>query len=216
MKLIKQLKAFKSIPFTHSTIKSLLHQYKNPNDKIQQMVKNQELVRIKQSLYVLGDIYNDEKISKELVANLIFGPSYVSLDYALSYYGLIPERVYEITSVTTKMKKNYDTPFGRFTYIKSPACIYAKGITIVENENGTSFMIASREKALCDKIIFTQKLGITSVNAMREYLESDLRIDSEALKEFNLDIVHQCMDCGYKVKLLDLLYKAIQKLQAAC
>ena len=213
MKLIKELKSLKSVPFTHATLCALLHNYKNPNDKIQQMVKNEEIIRIKQSLYVLGDIYRETSISLELLANLIYGPSYISLDYALSYYGLIPERVYEITSVTTKMLKRYETPLGRFTYIKSPVCIYSKDIKSIKNKEGFSFMIASLEKALCDKVIFTQNLGITSVNTMIEYLRDDLRIDIDDLKEFNLDVISECIGCGYKVKLLNHLHKAIQKLQ---
>lgn len=213
MKLIKELKALKSIPFTHGTLKSLLKNYNNPNDKIKQMVKHGEIIRVKQSLYVLGGIYNDANVSKELLANLIYGPSYISLDYALSYYGLIPERVYEITSVTTKMLKKYETPFGRFTYIKSPVCLYAKGIVIKTNKDNISFIMATVEKALCDKIIFTQKLGITSVKTMIEYLENDLRIDIDELREFDKDIIKQCISCGYKVKLLNILYKAIKKLQ---
>ena len=59
----------------------------------------------------------------------------------LSFYSLIPERVYEITSITTKMVKEYDTPFGRFTYIKSPTNLYSSGITIKENVDGTSYII---------------------------------------------------------------------------
>ena len=213
MRLIKELQALKSTPFTHATLKSLLKNYKNPNDKIKRMVKQGEIIRVKQSLYVLGDIYYDVNISKELLANLIYGPSYISLEYALSYYGLIPERVYEITSITIKMKKRYDTAFGRFTYIKSPACLYSKGITIKSNKDHTSYLMASVEKALCDKIIFTQKLGIASVDAMIEYLQYDLRVDMDELKGFDLDIINQCISCGYKVKLLHLLYKTIEKLQ---
>lgn len=212
MKLIIKLKNLKSIPFRHSTLLSYLDNYKNPNDKIKLMIKNKEITRVKQSLYVLGDIYRDKSVSKGLLANLIYGPSYVSMDYALSFYGLIPERVYEISSMTTKMVKDYDTPFGRFTYIKSPTCIYSKGITIEQNKDGTSFMIASLEKALCDKLIFTKKLGITSVSAMSEYLIDDLRIDVDALNGFDLDVVEQCMSCGYKVKLLRHLHKAIMKM----
>lgn len=214
MKLLKRLKQLGAVPFTHSTLLNYLSDYKNPNDKIKQMIKNEELIRIKQSLYVLGDIYNEKSVSKELLANIIYGPSYISMDYALSFYGLIPERVYEITSVTTKMLKSYETPFGRFTYIKSPVNLYAQGITIYQNKDKTTFMIATVEKALCDKIIFTKNLGITSVKAMREYLEHDLRVDLDDLKEFSLSTIEKCIQCGYKVKALQLLYKTIEKVQA--
>jgi predicted transcriptional regulator of viral defense system len=213
MKLIKRLKHFKAIPFTHSTLLSHLSDYKNPNDKIKQMVKHGELIRVKQSLYVLSDIYHDKSVSKELLANLIYGPSYISMDYALSFYDLIPERVYEITSVTTKMVKDYDTPFGRFSYIKSPINLYSIGITIKENEDKTSYMIATPQKALCDKVLFTKSLGITSIKAMIEYLRDDLRIDFDELKKLDLDIFLQCVGRGYKCKLMEYLYKAVKKVQ---
>lgn len=213
MKLIKKLKSLKNIPFTHNVIGSYLTNYKNPNDKIKNMVKNDELIRVKQSLYILGDIYRKEDISKELLANSMYGPSYISMDYALSFYGIIPERVYEVTSVTTKMAKNYNTPLGRFTYIKSPVNLYSKDIAIKTNKDNTSFMIATVEKALCDKIIFTQNLGISSIKNMLEYLEYDLRIDLNDLKKFDLNTIQNCMQDGYKNKLLNILYITIKKIQ---
>ena len=213
MKLIKKLKHLKAIPFSHSVLLSYLSDYKNPNDKIKQMIKHGELIRIKQSLYVLSDIYHDKNVSKELLANLIYGPSYISMDYALSFYALIPERVYEVTSVTTKMVKNYDTPFGRFSYIKSPINLYSVGISIKENEDRTSYMIATPEKALCDKVLFSKSLGITSIKAMIEYIRDDLRVDLDELKKFDLEIIRECVGRGYKCKLMEYLYKAVKKMQ---
>ena len=213
MELIRALKKLKAIPFTHSTLLSLLKGYKNPDDKIKQMIKKEEIVRLKRGLYVVSDVYTDKLPSIELVANLLYEPSYVSMDYALSYHGLIPERVYEVTSITTKLVKTYATPFGRYTYIKSPTCLYPIGLVTEENPDGTFFILASKEKALCDKLLFTKKLSIISQKTMRQYLEEDLRIEWDDLKDFNLDIIKECMQCQYKVKLLGLLYKVIQKEQ---
>lgn len=213
MKMMQRLKHFKSIPISHSILLGYLDEYKNPNDKIKQMISSGELIRLKQGLYVVGDIYRDAKISKGLLANQIYGPSYVSLDFALSFYGLIPERVYEITSVTTKMLKSYDTPFGRFTYLKSPLRLYSIGISIQTNSDDISYMIATAEKALCDKIAFTKNLGISSQKDMKVYLEDDLRIDLDGLKDFDLSIIKECVECGYKSRLLTYLYKTIKKIQ---
>ena len=212
--MLQRLKQFQATPISHSVLLSYLRDYKNPNDKIKQMVKSGELIRLKQGLYVVGDIYRDTKVSQGLLANQIYGPSYVSLDFALSFYGLIPERVYEVTSVTTKMLKSYNTPFGRFTYVKSPLKLYSIGITIDANSDGTSYMIATAEKALCDKVAFTKNLGITSQKAMKVYLEEDLRIDLDVLISLDLEIIKACSECGYKSKVLAYLYKTIQKLQA--
>ncbi len=213
MKLIRVLKKLKAIPFTHSTLLSLIQDYKNPDDKIKQMIKKGEIVRLKRGLYVVSDVYTDMLPSAELVASLLYGPSYISMDYALSFYGLIPERVHEVTSVTSKQVKVFATPLGRYTYIKSPNCLYSIGLVSHGNADGTFFMLASKEKALCDKLLFTKKLVITSQKAMRLYIEEDLRIELSDLEDFDLGIIKKCIQCHYKVKLLELLYKVIQKEQ---
>jgi hypothetical protein len=208
MKSILALQKISTVPFTHATLQSVLSGYKNPNDKIKRMVKGGEIIRIKQALYVLSG----RNASKALLANVLYGPSYLSLDYALSHYGLIPERVVEFTSITTKNAKIYRTPLGRFSYIKSPKCLYAKAIKIETNRAGASYLMASPEKALIDKVLFTQNLNVTSVKSMAEYLEQDLRLDLDELTAFDLGLINACIDCDYKAKSLRFLYKALQKL----
>jgi RNase P/RNase MRP subunit p30 len=74
-------------------------------------------------------------------------------------------------------------------------------------------MIATAEKALCDKLAFTKNLGISSQKAMKAYIEEDLRIDLDELKSFDLSIIKECAKCGYKSGVLTYLYKTIKKLQ---
>lgn len=213
MELLKELKKLKATPFTHALLLSLLHGYNNPNDKIKNMVKNGEIIRIKKELYITGEFFRDTTISLELIANSLYGPSYISLDWALSSYGLIPERVYEITSITSKIAKSYDTPFGRFSYIKGNKNIYPIGIILQQNSDNTFFMIASKEKALCDKLIYTQNLGITSQKSMLDYIQEDLRIDLNNLKDCDLTIIEQCIACGHKSKLLKIFYKLLKNIK---
>lgn len=213
MRILQKLKKLKSIPFTHTDLLSILSDYKNPNDKIKNMVKSGEIIRIKKELYVVGDLFREQNVSLELIANRLYGPSYISLEWALSYHGLIPERVYEVTSITTKMRKDYKTPFGRFTYIKGNKLLYPIGISIKQNIDKTSFMIASKEKALCDKLVYTQNLAITSKKSMVEYLEEDLRIDFDDLKDFDLAIIEQCVECGYKTTLLKRFYEVLKEIK---
>ena len=63
----------------------------------------------------MSDDHNDTPISTEILANLIYGPSSISLDYALYYYGLIPEHVRVVTSITPQRNKIFNTPIGQFT-----------------------------------------------------------------------------------------------------
>ena len=91
-----------------------LKNYASPLGKLSRILHSGDLIRVKKGLYVFGEPYRRGNLSMEMLANMIYGPSYVSLEWALSYYGLIPEKVEEITSVTMKRKKKYDTPIGRF------------------------------------------------------------------------------------------------------
>jgi predicted transcriptional regulator of viral defense system len=83
--------------FDYQVLLDTLSGYRKPRDKITRLLAAGAIVRIKKGLYCFGDPFRKEPISREHLANLIYGPSYISIDYALSYYGLIPERVETIT-----------------------------------------------------------------------------------------------------------------------
>lgn len=208
---MKELKQFGIIPFSTGTLKLLLSDYKSPNDKISELMASGEIIQIKKGLYVISNEYRNQNISKEILANLIYGPSYLSLDFALSYYGMIPERVMTTTSITLKRSKKFSTHFGDFTYTHAPVNYYHIGITQEKNENQFNFLIASPEKALCDKIVFTKKLNLNSVSSMRNFLFDDLRLDFQNIKKLNLTIIEECCAEGPKQDKLKLLLKTITK-----
>lgn len=107
------------------------------------------LIKLKRGLYVLNT--NDRRVNpdKQFIANQLYSPSYVSLEYALSFYGLIPEGVYDITSVTTKKTLRNKNAFGTFIYqhIKPNAF---RGFVSIKDESGLDFFIAEPEKAVVD------------------------------------------------------------------
>lgn len=205
-----KLKQFKEIPFTHANMMSLLTEYSNPNDKISELLKTGEIIKIRRGLYVLGEFY-DNVISRELLANHIYGPSYISLDYALSYYGLIPERVYDVTSITTRLAKEYNNKFGCFSYQKSPFDLYRIGL-VSEFKGNYSFLIASKTKALCDKIIFTEKLNLRSQKDMLHFISEDLRIDFDDLADLDLTEIEACIEANRRVKQLTFFLELIKEL----
>jgi len=103
--------------------------------------------KIAKGHYVFADLIIDENILYE-IANRLYNPSYVSLESALSYYQVIPEAVYGITSVSTRRTYSFSTPFGEFHYrtIK-PSFFFGYKITIFDSK---SFKIADLEKAIID------------------------------------------------------------------
>jgi predicted transcriptional regulator of viral defense system len=206
---MERLKELGVIPVNKDVLYSLYHDLKQPKDKLSELERKGMIIRIRKGLYVVSKKVHNLDISRELVANHLYGPSYVSLESALAHYGLIPERVFMMRSVCMKLHKQYETPLGHFDYIKVPGNYYRIAIRQEIVDNSYSFLIASPEKALCDKIMTTQNIRIQSVKAMREYLEEDLRFDMPALASFNPDIVGECLECGRKKMELTQLFNLL-------
>jgi len=196
-------------PLPRQIMMDLLKEYKRPNDKINELVKKGELTTVKKGLYVAGPRISITKPEPFLVANHLRGPSYLSLDAALSYWGLIPERVYEITSMTTKTSKSYKTPLGRFRYFHAPLPYYSFGIKSVELTARQVVLIASPEKALCDKIITTSGILLRSSRQVLEYLIDDLRIDEETLRKLDTGAISTWIKDAPKKRSLSMLVNTI-------
>jgi len=163
--------------FDYQTLTDALKELSSPRDKITDMLRQGIIIRVKKGLYVFGERYRKHPYSKELLANLVYGPSYVSLDYALAYYGLIPERVEALTSVTLSRSRKFSTPVGLFIYRQIPARAYEAGMVRAEGDHDQAFLIASLEKALADKIVSVRGVPIASAAEMRQFIEKDLRIE---------------------------------------
>ena len=171
--------------FDYQTLVDMLKNYSRPRDKISDLIRKGSIVRVKKGLYVFGERYRRRPYSRALLANLIYGPSCVSLDWALQYHGMIPERVDAVTSVTVGRSRRFETPVGLFIYRNVPMKGFSCGMTRVEAEAGTAFLIATPEKAICDKVREDRGTGQRSRKDMRRYLTEDLRIDETALAGLN-------------------------------
>jgi predicted transcriptional regulator of viral defense system len=196
--------------FDYQTLIDCLEEYSNPRAKITQLLKKGIIVRIKKGLYIFGESFRRRPYSRELLANLIYGPSYISLEYALQYYGMIPEQVEAVTSVTSGRSRKFSTPLGLFTYRQIPVYALSTGMDRVELDDSTAFLIATPEKALADKIISDRGASISSQKTLLDYLENDLRIDMEHLLSLNpavLDDIAGRYSSRKLKKLIDFIRK---------
>ena len=174
--------------------------YTDVKGKIRREVQGGRLVQVARGLYET-DAHADGKY----LAGAIYGPSYLSFDYALSVHALIPEAVYAYTSATFRKgkTKRYENAFGTFLYRDVPAAVYPLGVEIrVEGEY--SYQIASPEKALCDKLYSLSP--VYSVKALKELLFDDLRIDEAAFFALHKDDISQLAPL-YRATNLKLLAK---------
>lgn len=138
-----------------------------------------ELIRIKRGLYVLDQELTSHSLSLFELAQRVYGPSYISLESALSYHGLIPEAVYSITSTTIKRPKQFTTPLGNFSYFNLPEFNFFIDVMPI-NEKNHHYLIASPWKALLD-YIYCYKKDYRNLLEVNE----DLRLDIEMLPPIN-------------------------------
>lgn len=167
--------------FDYQTLLDVVKGYAQPRMKISSLLAKGTIIRVKKGLYVFGESRRRQPYCRELLANLIYGPSYVSLEYALHFHGLTPERVETVTSVTCGRSRTFDTPVGTFSYRMIPLEAFRTGMDRVELDGGRSFLIAIPEKALADRIVADRGAGITSQKELHEYLLTNLRIDPAGL-----------------------------------
>ena len=198
------IKSGENMIITNSMAKNNLKEYANKNTKLTREVKTGKLFKIKNGLYE-----TNQNTPSYLLAGSIYGPSYISFEYALSYYGLIPERVDTVTCATfnKKKKKQYDTSFGFFTYRDVPTLAYPEEI-ILKEENDYSYQIASKEKALCDKLYSLAPLK--NIFNLENMLFNDLRIDKNEFNNLNVLKIKKLSNL-YHSSNINLLVKYLER-----
>jgi predicted transcriptional regulator of viral defense system len=189
---------------------SALSDYASPRDKVSEWLDKGDLIRVKKGLYVFGGNAAQHPFSLEVLANLIYGPSALSLEFALSFYGFIPERVTTITSITPKRNKEFSTPVGDFTYTYLSPKKYAVGIDLVTTAS-TSMLIASPEKALCDYLYIRNKNSkMQTKDEIEKFLLEDLRVDENNIHALDINAMEEIVNV-YQHEKLDLLLEWIRK-----
>jgi len=200
-------------PYVDSqTLLAHLTDYRNPRDWIARMVKKGELLRLKNGFFLIASRFrrNQADYPYEQVANLLYGPSYVTLEWALSFYHFIPERVSVVTSVTIGSNKAFATPIGNFTYHYLNRSRYSVGIDHkkIHGQVG-GFLMATPEKALADWVFFTCK-KMNENELLQDLLEAK-RIEKKNLQSLNKKMMEEIVK-HYKSEVVKNLHLIIRKL----
>ena len=139
-----------------------------------------KILELKRGLYAFADPWRKATLHAPLVANLIYSPSYLSGFWALSWYGVIPEKVDLYSSVTTRSTRSFENSFGRFSYRSlKPALFAGWEKTLV---SGVEVLIATPEKALADH--FYLESGEWNEGRMESMRFDCDDIDAEKLEAF--------------------------------
>ena len=190
---------------TFDALAERFRDYTDVKGKIRREVQSGRLVQVARGLYE-----TDPHADGKYLAGAIYGPSYLSFDYALSVHALIPEAIYNTYTSATFQKgktKRYENAFGTYLYRDVPAAVYPFGVEI-KVERGYSWQLASPEKALCDKLYSLSPMY--SVKALKELLFDDLRIDEDAFSTLRKDDILQLAPL-YRATNLKLLIKLLEE-----
>jgi predicted transcriptional regulator of viral defense system len=199
-----------NVPVDYSVLRDIFSDYKFPKNKISTLENEGQLMRLKKGMYVVSPDVSKVLLSTELIANHLYGPSYVSMESALCYYGLIPEYVRIVRSMTTNRSAVFENAVATFQYKHAEAEYYAVGISMASTNDKTAFLIASPTKALCDMIVTTSRLHLQSETAVVRYIEQDLRMDINTLRDMDVSVVEGCLRTGKKKSILSILLKLIR------
>lgn len=189
---------------TTSMLKKQYSDYANPLDKIKRDADSGKLIRLNRGIYE-----DDKNTNPYLLAASILSPSYLSFDYALSYYGLIPEKVFAITSASLGLRKNktFINQFGRYEYSDIPEDVFPMGLTYLK-EGEYIVRIATKEKAICDSLCKWRV--VHSIKELKELLFFDKRIDENEFKTCDFKLMFH-LASYYKKTNLDYLKRFIKK-----
>lgn len=189
---------------TTSMLKEKFHDYANPLDKIKRDADKGVIIRLAKGIYE-----TDKNTEPCLLASSILSPSYLSFDLALSFYGLIPERVFAITSASLGLRKNktFENQFGRYEYTDIPVEAFSEGLTYLENSEYAA-KIAMKEKAICDSLCKWRV--VKNVKELKELLFEDKRIDEDEFALCDFELMKRLAKLYNKTNL-KLLIKLIRK-----
>lgn len=185
--------------FDHAWLMDQLQNFASPRSKVTRMLRDGDIIRIRQGLYMLPHEDNQEPIPLYMIANLIYSPSYVSLETALQHYGLIPEHVVAITSMTSGKKRIFQTPIGRFTYAATDVKGLSVGLRWVDVSEREKYFIASPEKALVDRLRVVKTFS--SKDELYAYIVEGLRIEPELLRDLDRGLVKELAEVHRKKTL---------------
>ena len=136
-------------------------------------VKKGYLLKLRNGVYAF--VKDRERIKSEEIATLLYQPSYLSLESALAWYGLIPEMVYAHVSVTARINRTFTNVFGTFIYRHLKAELFW-GYTEIKTDYG-HYLLAEPEKALLDYIY----LNLSRIRSDADF--ENLRLNADMLKE---------------------------------
>ena len=151
-----------------------------------------EVLRLKPGLFVLAPPYRKSEPHPFVVAAVLHAPSHVSLESAMGYHGLIPEAVYQVSSVTVGRSREFSTPLGVFSFRRVPARAPRAGVEAVAVARNAWAFVASPLRAIADAVYLARE--VTWGRDGLGYLTESLRIEEDDLRSLSFEAMEEMLD----------------------
>lgn len=202
-------KIFENAPYGFFTSRDMAVLFDGSKDSRYSLIKRAlasgQIIQIRKGLYCLAPKYRKKRINLYVLAQLVYGPSYVSLESALSWFGWIPEAVYTMTCVSSKRSREFKTPLGVFSYSCVPQKVFYAGVEKLSDDDGNVFLMASPAKALAD-YVYVQKRNWTGLEPVIE----SLRIEPDEFKSVTSDSL-ELLAANYASRRVQKFIKGMKK-----
>jgi predicted transcriptional regulator of viral defense system len=172
---------------------------------VKRAIASGEVIHICRGLYCLAPKYRKKNVNLYALAQHIYGPSYISLESALSRHGWIPEAVYAMTSVSFGKSKEFNTPLGVFSYVTVPQKVFYTSVERLKDEDGNVFLMAKPIKALADYVYVHKKDWV----GLKPVMES-MRIEPEEFESVTGDDIDLLID-NYRNRRVQKFIKGVKK-----
>ncbi len=146
-------------------------------------VSKGEILRLKPGLFLLNKEFRKSHAHPFLIAGMLHSPSHVSLESALSYHGLIPEALFQVSCVTSARSRTYKTPVGVFSFQRVPLNYPKAGVESFKIDKNSWAFIATPLRAIADLVYLRRE-----VNWKRDglsFLTESMRIEIEDLRNLS-------------------------------
>ncbi len=162
--------------------------FPNINDGARKLILHRaiianEILRLKRGLYILAPEFRKSDPHPYVIAAMLHAPSHISLETALSFHGLIPEAIFQVSSVTYSRSRDFDTPLGLYTFQRVPILNPRSGVEVVKLGNDSWAFVAKPLRAITDLIYLRKEISWETDEL--NFLTDSLRMENEDISQID-------------------------------
>jgi hypothetical protein len=169
-----------------------------------------EVIRLRPGLFLLAPEFRKSHLHPFVVAAILHSPSHVSLESALAHHGLIPEAVFQVSSVTSSRSRTFQTPVGVFSFMRVPVLNPRAGVQALKIDGRSWAFVATPLRAIAD-LVYTRK-DVSWEKDGLAFLTESMRIEREDLENVAWDGLNEVCDSVRNRRTADYLRGLVREL----